>query len=113
MGRSAPGHRHVVLQSTGPGATGRRVSLSRQGNRRPPADVRLGRHPLRLVLQPLLGRAGHAADYALVQEQSPGFQFGYNSFAWADYKAGRELDDMIGDGGMIMAEGIRIERTAT
>lgn len=47
---------------------------------------------------------------SLVEKQVPGFGFGYNSFAWADWKAGA-LDDMIGGGGMIMAEGIRIENS--
>ncbi len=45
---------------------------------------------------------------ARVGRECPGFCFGYNSFAWNDYKAGA-LDDMIGGGQMIMAEGIRIE----
>ncbi len=44
----------------------------------------------------------------LVAKDAPEFGFGYNSFAWADYKAGA-LDDMIGGGGLIMGEGIRIE----
>ncbi len=44
----------------------------------------------------------------MVEREAPGFQFGYNSFAVADWKAGA-LDDMVGGGGMIMAEGIRIE----
>ena len=45
---------------------------------------------------------------AQVGREAPGFGFGYNSFAWADYKSGG-LEDMVGGGQMIMAEGIRIE----
>ena len=46
----------------------------------------------------------------LVEHEVPGFQFGYNSFADADDRAGA-LDVMVGGGGMIMAEGIRMERS--
>jgi hypothetical protein len=46
----------------------------------------------------------------LVEKDVPGFGFGYNSFAWADYRAGA-LDDMVGGGGLVMGEGIRIERS--
>ena len=45
-----------------------------------------------------------------VAREAPEFQFGYNSFARNDANA-LALDDMIGGGGMIMAEGIRIERS--
>ncbi len=40
----------------------------------------------------------------------PTFGFGYNSFAMHDHRA-LSLDAMIGGGGMIMCEGIRIERS--
>lgn len=46
---------------------------------------------------------------ARVEEQVPTFQFGYNSFALRDQRA-LALDAMVGNGGMVMAEGIRIER---
>ena len=46
----------------------------------------------------------------LVEHEVPGFQFGYNSFADADDRAGA-LDVMCSGGGMIMAEGIRMERS--
>ena len=46
----------------------------------------------------------------LVEQEVPGFQFGYNSFADADDRAGA-LDVMCSGGGMIMAEGIRMERS--
>ena len=46
----------------------------------------------------------------LVEREVPGFQFGYNSFADADDRAGA-LDVMCSGGGMIMAEGIRMERS--
>ena len=70
LGRDADGrpqdsharHRHVVFQPTHPRAAGGCLSLARPGNRRQPEDVRLGRHSLRLVLQPLLEHAGDAAD---------------------------------------------------
>lgn len=44
-----------------------------------------------------------------VEQGAPGFQFGFNSFALQDQKA-LALDDMIGRGGMVMGEGIRLER---
>ena len=46
----------------------------------------------------------------LVGQARPDFGFGYNSFAFSDWRAG-SLDDMIGGGGMIMGEGIRLERS--
>ena len=46
----------------------------------------------------------------LVEREVPDFQFGYNSFADADDRAGA-LDIMCSGGGMIMAEGIRMERS--
>ena len=46
----------------------------------------------------------------LVEREAPDFQFGYNSFADADDRAGA-LDVMCSGGGMIMAEGIRMERS--
>jgi len=46
----------------------------------------------------------------LVEHEVPDFQFGYNSFATADAKIDA-LDIMVGGGGMIMAEGIRMERS--
>lgn len=46
----------------------------------------------------------------LVEHEVPDFQFGYNSFATEDAKMGA-LDIMVGGGGMIMAEGIRMERS--
>jgi hypothetical protein len=47
---------------------------------------------------------------AQLDRESPGFGFGYNSFAWNDYKSGG-LEDMVRGGQMIMAEGIRVENS--
>ena len=46
----------------------------------------------------------------MIRKVVPGFLFGYNSFAVNDHRAGA-LELMVEGGGMIMAEGIRIERT--
>jgi hypothetical protein len=46
----------------------------------------------------------------MIRQAVPGFLFGYNSFALNDFRAGA-LETMVSGGGMIMGEGIRIERT--
>lgn len=46
----------------------------------------------------------------MVRDAIPDFLFGYNSYAAGNHRAGA-LDVMVGGGGMVMAEAIRIERT--